>query len=143
MPIVGFNFDKILVEKNKKVEKNMQLKTDVSITEVQEEKLPTGDQNLEGLRFNFKFELKYEPKIGEINIQGFIYYLTEPKLVKDVIKGWKKDKSIPKPITAEIINMVLYRANIKALLLSQEVNLPPHLNIPRISEKSKAKDYIG
>lgn len=143
MPIVGFNFDRIMVSKHKQIEPNMQIKQDVAIVDVKEEKLPTGSANLEGLKFDFKFTLNYEPKVGETNISGFIYYLEDSKQVKEIIKSWKKDKSIPKPITAEIINMVLYRCSIKALMLSQEVNLPPHVPMPRVSEKSKAKDYIG
>jgi len=143
MPIVGFNFDKINVEKHKQVEPNMQVKTDVVIVDVKEEKLPTGNTKLDGLRFDFKFNLNYEPKVGELLLSGFIFYLDDPKIIKDLIKSWKKDKTLPKPVTAEIINMVLYRSNIKALYLSQEVNLPPHIQMPRVSEKAKAKDYIG
>jgi len=56
---------------------------------------------------------------------------------------WKKDKKIPQEITANIINTVLIKSNIKTLALSQEVNLPPHLQMPRVKAKESSKDYIG
>lgn len=144
MPIVGFNYNKIDVEKKDKTAQKMSIKSDVQITNIKEEKLPTGKTKTDGLRFDFVYNVAYEPKIGNINLNGFIYYLDDLKIIKDILKSWKKDKSIPDNVTLEIINAVLFRSTIKALTLSQEVNLPPHLPvIPKANPKSKSKDYIG
>ena len=144
MPIVGFNYNKIDVNKTDKVVAKMNIKSDVQITDIKEEKLPTGKTKTEGLRFDFTYNVNYEPKIGSINLSGFIYYLDDPKIIKNVAKGWKKDKSIPDNVTLEIINAVLFKSTIKALAMAQEVNLPPHLPvIPKANPKAKSKDYIG
>lgn len=144
MPIVGFNYSKLEVEKKTQTSNKINIKSDVAITNINEEKLPTGKTKVDGLRFDFKYNIAYEPKIGTINLSGFIYYLDDSKVIKDVLKGWKKDKSIPNEITLEIINAVLFRSTIKALSLAQEVNLPPHLPvIPRANPKSDTKNYIG
>ena len=58
--------------------------------------------------------------------------MDEPKKIEDILKTWKKDKSLHKDITQLIINAVLSRCNIKALELSQDVNLPPHIRLPLI-----------
>jgi len=144
MPIVGFNYSKIEVEKKDKVVPKMNIKSNVAITAIKEEKLPTGKSKTDGLRFEFKYNIIYDPKVGYINLSGFIFYLDDNKIIKDIMKGWKKDKSVPDNITLEIINAVLFRSTIKALALSQEVNLPPHLPvIPRANPKAKNKNYIG
>ncbi len=145
MPIVGFNFNKVYVEKKENIDtpKNIQIKNDVLITNVQEEKLPTGKTKADGLKFDFKFHLKYEPEVGEIELIGFIYYLDDPEIIKEIFKSWKKDKKIPQDITQILVNTVLVKGTIKALNLSQEVNLPPHLPLPTVNPKAAPESYIG
>ncbi|MBS3171055.1 hypothetical protein J4449_00415 [Candidatus Woesearchaeota archaeon] len=145
MPIVGFNFNKVYVEKKESLEasKNIQIKNDVLITNVREEKLPTGKTKADGLKFDFKFHLKYEPEVGEIELVGFIYYLDDQEVIKDIFKSWKKDKKLSQELTANLVNTVLIKGTIKALTLSQEVNLPPHLPLPTVNPKSSPESYIG
>lgn len=147
MPIVGFNFNKVHVEKKEQAErdqpKNIQIKNNVLITNVQEEKLPTGKVKSDGLKFDFKFHLEYTPDVGEIELIGFMYYLDEPEIIKDIFKSWKKDKKIPQDITSALVNTVLVKGTIKALSLAQEVNLPPHLPLPTVNPKSSPESYIG
>lgn len=145
MPVVGFNFSKIFVEKKTKVENvpNIQIKNNVMITDVQEEKLPTGKSKSDGLKFDFKFSLQYEPNVGEIELVGFIYYLDDPETIKNIFKSWKKDKKVSKEITTHLVNTVLFKGNIKALALSQDVNLPPHLPLPTVNPKADPESYIG
>jgi len=145
MPIVGFNFSKVYVEKKSKIDDtpNIQIKNSAVITDVVEEKLPTGKAKSDGLRFDFKFSLQYEPNVGEIELIGFIYYLDEPETIKNIFKSWKKDKKISKELTVHIINTVLFKGSIKALALSQEVNLPPHLPLPAVNPKASPESYIG
>lgn len=143
MPIVGFNFEKVSVEKKNPIKGKIQIKSNVSITDVKEEKLPTGKAKMDGLRFNFDFKIEYTPSIGEINIKGHIFFMDDPKLLKDIVKQYKKDKKIPPEITTQIINTVLLKSSTKALSLAQEVNLPPHIPLPQISSNADPKNYIG
>ena len=146
MPIVGFNFSKVYVEKKiTKVEEKLkiQIRNDVLITNVEEEKLPTGKSKADGLKFDFKFSLRYEPGVGEVELLGFVYYLDEVEVIKTIYKNWKKDKKIPQEITENIVNTVLLKGSVKALSLAQEVNLPPHLALPVVSPKASPETYIG
>lgn len=142
MPIVGFNFTQINSEKKKPIEGQIQLKSRVNITSVTEEKLPTGKTKADGLRFDFEFNLDYEENIGNINLKGFIYYLDESKILKDLFAKWKKDKTLPKEVIEQIINTILYRASIKAISLAEELNLPPHIRMPIIASDVDPKDYV-
>lgn len=144
MPIVGFNFSKIIVQKNNPIEGNVQVKSNVSITDLKKEKLPTGKTKSEGLRIDFKLTVTYEPKIGELTLEGFVYYMDDPKMLKDVFNIYKKDKTLPPDLTTQVINTVLTRATIKALTLAQEVNLPPHIPLPAVKQQNiNPKNYIG
>lgn len=143
MPIVGFNFERINVEKKSPIKGKVQIKSNVSITDVNEEKLPTGKTKMEGLKFNFDFTINYEPNLGNINLKGHVYFLDDPKIIKDIFKQYKKDKQIPPEVTMQIINTILLKSTVKALNLAQEVNLPPHLPLPQITNKADPKNYIG
>lgn len=144
MPIVGFNFNNISAKKNKPVEGDVKVKSDVSITNLKEEKLPTGKNKSDGLRIDFKLMVIYEPEIGNLTLEGFIFYMDDPKTLKDIVKQYKKDKNLPVDLTTQVINAVLTRATIKALMLAQEVNLPPHIPLPAVQqEKVNPKNYIG
>ncbi len=142
MPIVGFNFTHIHSEKKKVITGKLQIKSKVNIVDIKEEKLPTGKTKADGLRFDFDFNLDYTPDIGNIRLKGFIYYMDDPKLLKDIITNWEKKKTMPKEVTEQIINTILYRASIKAIALAEDINLPPHIRMPIIAPNANPKDYI-
>lgn len=143
MPIVGFNFSHISSEKKKQIEGQIQIKSKVNIISIKEEKLPTGKTKTDGLRFDFDFNLDYEPKIGHISLKGFIYYMDDPKILKDILNDWKKKKTLSKEVTEQVINTILYRASIKAISLAEDINLPPHIRMPIVAANVNPKDYIG
>lgn len=142
MTIVGFNFTKIHVERKKMVKGKINIKNNVSIKKVEEADLSLGKNKQSGLRFIFEFTSNYEPKVGEIILGGEVLYLMDEKHVKDVLKGWKKNKKVPKELTAGILNTVLQKCNIQALVLSRDINLPPPIPLPKVNVANN-KSYIG
>ncbi len=131
MPIVGFNFDKIGAKKDNKITGKVQINNNINITSVEQEKLSiTSSDDI--LKFTFEFKAGFEPKIGAIQINGHILYMDEPKKIGEIMKSWKKDKSISKDLAPLIMNTALAKCNVKALTLSQDVNLPPHIRLPLV-----------
>jgi hypothetical protein len=134
MSIIGFNFEKITVEKKNKITSKLNVKNNLSIVNVEQEKLnltSTGDV----LKFNFEYTANYEPKIGQIFLGGHILVMEESPKVKQILEDWKKDKKLPKELMSQILNTILAKCNIKALGLTQEVNLPPHIKLPMLKNK--------
>ena len=145
MPIVGFNFDKIVIEKlpNKKQDlSNVNIKNNFGIKDVEEDKIPFGNQD-DILKFMFEYTVEYEPKVGSMVFRGTILYLEESKKLKEAFKAWKKDKKLPGPLMSLLLNTIITRCNIKALTFSQDVNLPPNLPLPQVGQGQKPEDYIG
>lgn len=143
MPIVGFNFDKITVEKKGPIRGRVQVKNNMSIKNVEQQELIMGKKKEDVLKFSFEFSSNYEPKIGIIDIKGHILFIESPAEVKKIMDGWKKKKVIPQALMALLLNSVLMRCNVKALVLAHEVNLPPHIRLPTIQPKSDVNQYIG
>lgn len=143
MPIVGFNLDKILGEKKAEPKKGMRATHNITISSLKEEKISLGKTQKSGLKFEFEYSVKYEPNIGDLLITGHILYIEEEEQIKEILKEWQKSKKIKPELASKIINTAIVKSTIKALSLSQDLNLPPHLPIPVISPQRKEQDYIG
>lgn len=143
MPFIGFNFDKIEASKNTdEIKGNINVKHNLNIIDVKEQEI-TVDKKQNVLKFVFEFKLDYEPKIGMINIIGNMMYVDDQKKLKEIVQGWKKEKKLPQELMQGLFNTILTKANIKALNLAQDINLPPHLPLPKIEAKQDYKEYIG
>lgn len=147
MPIVGFNITRVSADKKdlkkEKIEK-VNINPDLRVLDIEEEKIPISKTE-DILKFNFEFKVSYEPKIGEILIDGNVLYLEDPKVIKDIVKRWKKDKTMDPEVMKRIFTAILTRCNVRALMLAEEVNLPPHINLPNRVEIAgkKPEDYIA
>ena len=97
--------------------------------DVEQEKIALGKSE-EVLKFNFEYVINYEPNVGKIAITGNILHMDEPKKIKEILDDWKKQKKLPKELAPRILNTILSKCNIKALILSQDINLPPHIKMP-------------
>ena len=144
MPIVGFNFERVLGEKKNVITKEVKIQNNASITDIIEEKLPIEGSKGEVLKFLFEYNTSYEPEIGEINLKGNILYLDDSKKIKEILKSWKKDKKIPQDLMEQLLNTIIRRSSIRALTLSEELNLPPQIPLPKLTPlKPEDKEYIG
>jgi len=143
MPIVGFNYDKITVEKINPIKGSVQVKNSMAIKNVEEHEILVGKKKDPVLKISFEFSSSYEPKIGLIDLKGHVLFVDEPEEIKKIIDGWKKKKTLKQELMSYLLNTIMMRCNVKVLMLSSEVNLPPHIRLPTISPKSDASQYIG
>lgn len=145
--IVGFGFTKLSAEKGEPAKGKIDINNNVSIKNVQEDSFSLGkDKQQNVLRFVFEFTSKYEPNVGSILFEGELLYMENQKKAKEILSDWKKDKKLPKEMMAGLLNTILTRCNVQALILSQQVNLPPPIPLPKVQMQAQAqaeKDYIG
>ena len=141
--IVGFNFNKINVERKDMIKGKISISNNVSIKNIEEKDLALGKEKQNALKFTFEFDSKYEPNIGDIILGGDILFVGDAKKAKEILDSWKKDKKIPKDVMTSVLNTVLTKCNIQALILSQEVNLPPPIPLPKVKRETEDKGYIG
>jgi hypothetical protein len=137
MTVVGFNFTKISSERMQIAKGKINIKNNITITNVDKTDLAFGSSTEAGLLFNFEFKSSYEPNVGEIIMLGDVLYLTDSKKVKEVLDQWKKDKKIPNEIWSDVLNNALSKCNIQALLLSRDINLPPPIPLPKVGVRQK------
>jgi hypothetical protein len=145
--IVGFNFNKINVERKKKLVKGMKVKYNMDISKVSEQDFPSPNPNQGVMNFDFDFTVNYGDNIADLGIHGTVSYMLPKEEMKKVMELWDKTKKLPKEISVPVINLILDRSNIKALELEQDLSLPTHLPMPSVNvgqnKDEGAEKYIG
>ena len=142
MAIIGFNFDNISAERNKKLDGNINIKQKIGITEISLEKLPLGKEE-EVLKFNFEFLVDYEPEFAKIHIRGHVLSLEDQKFNKEILDKWKKSKKVSQDMLNDIFNVIVSKCTIKALAISQDINVPPLIPLPKVQPAKQPQEYIG
>ena len=142
--IVGFGFTKLSAEKKEGAKGKIDINNNVSIKDVVEDSFSFDKDKQNVIKFIFEFTSKYEPAVGNILFEGEILYMDEPKKTKEILASWKKDKKVPKELMAGLLNTILTKCNVQALILSQDVNLPPPIPLPKVQmAQPQEKNYIG
>ncbi len=139
MTIVKVNLHKISAERNLKAKGGqISINNNVSVKDVEEMALEI--QGKKGLRFSFSFVCNYEPNIGKIEVEGQVIYVGEKPQIGQIKKAWDKNKNIDMKIMQQILNAALHKGNIQAIKISEEVNLPSPLPMPRLKNPEGRKD---
>src|SRR3989344_7039400 len=135
MAILGFTFDKLSVEKDRKLmekekPENLEVRYNIAIKGIKEEELKLQEKQ-KILRFDFEFSIIYTPKIGSVELLGHILY--SDKNNKKILDSWDKEKDVTdNNLKAQLLNAIFQKSNLKAISLIQEVNLPLHFPLPRL-----------
>lgn len=137
MTIVKINLHKVLAERNLEAKGGqVNINNNVSIKDIED--IDFLVQGKKGLKFNFAFHCHYKPDLGKIEVEGQVLYVGDDTKVDEVKKGWEKNKQIPRDVTEEIINAALHKGNIQAIKVSEEVNLPSPLPLPKVTSQGEA-----
>ena len=131
MRVIGFNFEKISVERLKARTENLKINTNIDVSEIKEiknEVLKTKESIIEVV---FSYSIKYEPGLATVDLRGHLVLSLDDKLAKDVLKEWKK-KKMPDGFRISLFNLILRKATVKSLQLEDELSLPLHVPLPSI-----------
>ena len=145
MSIIGFNFEKISVERKKVPQGEIKISNNVRLTDVREEKINVGDAH-KALKVGFEYKLDYGDT-GNLMLTGNVIYLDDKKKQDSIVEAWTAKKPLDNKFSLSITNTVLAKCNIKAIELCSEVNLPTHIAMPVAKPKGaktpKESSYIG
>ena len=133
MKIIGFNFNKVYIERFSDKFKDLKINTNIDIKNVKQLKQELFNTKEEVIEVRFGYDVDYSPDIAKISLSGNIILLTNSKTSKTFIKEWK-NKKIPEEYKLIIFNVIMKKSNLKAIQLEDEMNLPLHISLPSVKE---------
>ena len=89
--IVNFVFDKISAEKIGKITGNVNINHNFNIIDVELTEIAFQGSK-PALKILFEFKVEYEPKIGNISMNGHIIYYDLEDEIKKLQNQWKKER---------------------------------------------------
>lgn len=136
MRVIGFNFDKISVEKLKDRTEKLNIKTNIDISEIKQIKSDILKTKEDLVQAKFSYTVKYEPGYANIDLKGTAILSLDEKQAKEVMKEWKK-KQMPEGFRTVLFNVIMRKASLKSLHLEDELNLPLHLPLPTLNPQKE------
>lgn len=140
MNVIGFNFNKIFVERKDISEESLRdikIKSNISIKNIEPLDFSIKKEN-STLSIKFEFLVEYEPDFAKIILEGNVMVSLPEKISSEVLSKWnKKEKEFDEKLRIPLFNFIIAKCNIKSLQLEDELNLPLHLPFPKISPKNK------
>lgn len=133
MTVIGVAFDKILAERKVNPQGRINISNNISIKSVEQSTLFVGKDKQDALKFTYEYISSYEPNVAIIELLGSLVYVEEPKKVKEILQNWNKNKRLTPEIMKEVMDSVLNRCNIQAIILSKEISLPSPIPLPKVT----------
>lgn len=134
MRIIGFNLTKVLVEKQEKFGEKLQVNQNINIKNISEEKIPITDNK--ALKITFNLSVVYSDNYAKLEFEGTLLVLPEKEEFKKILESWK-NKNIPENIRVPLFNFIMDKCNVKALYLEDELGLPFHVPMPKLTFQEK------
>jgi len=136
MKLIGFNFTRINIERLEGPSKNLSVNTTIDISSIEKTNVNFLKGKEELVNVKFKYNINYEPKFAKLEFEGNMIIALDAKQSKDLLKKWKK-KETPEDIRVFIFNIIMRKSSIKALQLEDDLNLPLHIPMPRVSRQNQ------
>ncbi len=133
---MGFNFTKINIERLGGSIENLKINTNIDISSIESANADFLKSKEEFVVVEFKYDINYEPNFAKIEFKGNMIVSMDSKQKKDLLKKWK-DKKIPDDVQFFVFSVILRKVSVKALQLEDELNLPFHIPMPRISKQTQ------
>ncbi len=126
--LAAFKYNKISVERADEFKGELKITPNINIKSIDKHKVETSKQDF--LKVGFKFGVDYNG-LGKVELEGLMTLVVDAKTQKEVIDSWK-DKKLDNTINILILNIIMQKASLKALELEDTMNLPLHVQIPRL-----------
>ncbi|RME31836.1 hypothetical protein D6789_01385, partial [Candidatus Woesearchaeota archaeon] len=110
----------------------------VSLAKVEDAKLGMA-KSKQSIRVSFVFETRYEPSVAKLHFEGDVILLEDKKRGAEILNHWKKENALPKELMQGLLNNVLDRCNVQALILARDLSLPAPVPLPKVNLKEPAK----
>ncbi|MCK4808581.1 MAG: hypothetical protein KAS90_03090 [Candidatus Aenigmarchaeota archaeon] len=136
--ILNIMIDSMSCEKKKQPFGPIQISSNNQITGISKTKMMDGS---DGIAVNFRYTTQYKGKdedIGSIDLSGKVFYNGEN--FEKIADMWDTEKKLDPSESVNIINIILSEASVAAVIVANQMRLPPPIPLPRAKGKIKEVD---
>ena len=137
MAIIGYNFVDIKASRNSNVavaQKGLEVNHSISIKNVEKTPLNMASGSSEVLKVEFDFSVLYQ-EVGSVTLKGDAIFSDTKEIVEESFTSWKQDKKLPQMVDLEIRRFVYTKSLMQAMNLSDLLNLPAPIPLPKFEVK--------
>ncbi len=139
MAVIGFSFTEFSCKREgSSLKGGIEITHNLTLVDAQKTSVTVGGKKNEVLKVDFSFDVVYKG-LGKVSIKGDSIYTDTPEIVEESLKTWTKDKKLPQSVNEQVHKFVYSKAIVKALELSDSLNLPAPIPLPKISFSPKKK----
>ncbi|MBD3209003.1 hypothetical protein GF367_01110 [Candidatus Woesearchaeota archaeon] len=138
MTIIGFNFSKLLAEQRRAAKGTLKIGTNVKLDDVHQTDLSFDDER-GAIKVAFTYIVTYDPDIGGVELKGDILFMQEKKVIGALVKDWGAKKSLPKKLSSALVNAIMQKCTLQAIIMTRDIGLPPPMPMPKLKSSSKVK----
>ena len=128
LKLVGSRITKIDAERNQNFSGKLEIATNIKINSIEKLK-----DTKDAVSVSYTFGVDYK-ELGKVVIGGMLFLSGDSKAVKGLLKS-QEDKKYDSPEHLAITNAIIEKASIKAFELEEELVLPIHIKLPKVSAK--------
>ena len=139
MSVMGTNFTKLLATREKGARGKISISNNITVTGVEAVKLVLGGKDQQTLKFTFSYISSYEPKVGTIEIEGDVIYLAKKTDAEKILSDFEKTKKVQGPVKLVILNAIVNKCTVQALVMSRDMNLPAPVPLPKVTGQTVPK----
>ena len=107
--IVGFDFSKILVQREATPKKGIRVGNNLAILSVDRKDFSSLGAGKRGIAVGFSYQVSYEPKVGSLTLEGTVLYMGDEKKVDDILSQWDRSKQLPDEVYLAVVILMLPR----------------------------------
>jgi len=136
MRLITFRFNKISIEKLSDSFKEIKINSKINISDIEILKPEAIKREEEVIQVNFNYSILYNPEIAKIDFKGRVLLVADKEKAKEIEEMWE-NKKMTEEFRITLFNIILRKANIKALELEEEIGLPLHISLPTLKKQKK------
>lgn len=137
MAVIGFSFIKFDCERKGTPKGNLEIKHNINIVNVEKTSLNVGSGKNDVLKVEFSYDVVYGSEVGKVSIVGDVIYADTKEIVDETFKGWEAEKKLNTTVNEQVFKFIYGKAIVKALEISDSLNLPAPIPLPKVNINPK------
>ncbi len=133
MTVVGFMFNTLEAKRPDVFNPRVPIQNNVNISDIQTANFNLGSAKEQGLKISFEYSSQYGDGSAFIKLGGNLLYMANSEDAKKVVDEWQKTKRLPRLLTTGIVEHILQKCTLQALVVSKDMALPAPVNLPKVA----------